>query len=752
MSRFKAGCLKLAVGGFLLCAAVCIAAATSLVALLNHYAEGLPDVSNLRFYEPSETTRIYSCDGVPIATLFKENRTYLKLEEMSPYVPKAIVAVEDSRFYTHKGVDPVGVARALVYDITHRGSAPQGASTITMQLARNLFLSQSQDLERKVKEMLLAMQIEKKFTKSEILELYLNQIYFGGGAYGVQQACKTYYNKNCKDLTLAEAALIAGLPQAPSDFSPLVSEHAAKIRQIQVLGRMLDTDVMPWQDYRKAVVEAGHPRFMTKKKQEFQSLEAPYFTTYVIKQLYDHYDEDLLYRGGLRITTTVDLKLQKAAEDTVRELVKSQGPGLHADCAALVCIENKTGFIRAMAGGLGWTKKSQFNRAWQARRHPGSSFKVIVYSSAIEAGYSPETIVVDAPMKIQVSATEVWEPKNSDHRFAGPINVRTALQQSRNIVAVKLLQMVGVERVIDLAYRMGITEKLFPNPSLALGAVELTPLEMASAYTVIPNMGLKNEITTVKTIFDSEGHTIEDHTFPKQEEVLTEITAMIMAEMMVSVVENGTGTAARLSGYKVAGKTGTTDDYRDAWFVGFTPQYTCAVWVGNDNNSRMVNSFGGNLPAHIWSKFMSVAMKGQPSVPFGNLVEGKVGVLMCADSKKRATNNCIKTTRQFFAAKDIPTGFCATHGRGGDILLPGGKKGPLTNSTILPPDPDDALKEPAHEETPSPSPSEQPDDVPPAPEAIPGPGAEPVPTPVQDVPSPHPHTRPSRTPGNVRDL
>lgn len=705
-----------------------------MVALLNHYAEGLPDVSNLRYYEPSETTRIYSSDGVPIATLFKENRTWLKLEEMSPYMPKAIVAVEDSRFYEHKGVDIWGVARAFVYDITHRGTH-QGASTITMQLARNLFLSPDQNLERKVKEMLLALQIEKKFTKDEILELYLNQIYYGAGAYGVQQACKTYYNKDCKDLTLAEASLIAGLPQAPSDYSPLVSEHNAKIRQIQVLGRMETTKAITFDDYRKALVDARHPHFMRAKKQEFQSLEVPYFTTYVIKQLYDRYDEDLLYRGGLRITTTVDMKMQKAAEETLKEIITTQGPTFHADSAALVCIENKTGFIRAMAGGLGWTKKSQFNRAWQARRHPGSSFKVIVYSTAIEAGYSPETIINDAPLKVQVSPTEVWEPKNSDHRFAGPITIRTALQQSRNIIAVKLLQLVGVDRVIDLAYRMGITEKLYPNPSLALGAVELSPMEMASAYTVLPNLGLKNEVTTVKTIFDSEGHTIEDHTYPKQEEVLSEITASIMTEMMVNVVEHGTGTAAMLNGYKVAGKTGTTDDYSDAWFVGFTPQYTCAVWVGNDNNAHMVNSFGGTLPARIWNRFMTFAMKGQPSIPFGNLTDGKVGAIMCADSHKRATNNCIRTLRQFYAPGAVPQTFCNVHGRGGDLVIP--KKGSPTNSTILPPDPDDALAEPPPE-TPvpasTPTPFDQPD-VAPAPEAIPGPGQEqPIPTPVPATP------------------
>lgn len=669
LSSLRGGCFRFVQVIFLLILGLSIAGITSLTALLNHYAEGLPDVSKLRYFEPSETTRIYSADGKLIATLFKENRTWTPYDKMSPYLIKAILAVEDSRFYQHHGVDPIGVARAAVYDLMHKGEK-QGASTITMQLARNLFLSFDQTLERKIKEILLASQIEKKFTKDEILELYLNQIYFGGGAYGVQAAAKTYYGKNAKDLTVPEAALIAGLPQSPSNFSPLVSEKAAMHRQILVLGRMYDQKFLTYKQYRKALLEARHPTFMTKKAQEFQVLEVPYFTTWVIRQLHERYDEDLLYRGGLRIHTTVDLRMQKAAEQSVKGLISQLGPSLRADCSALVCIENKTGYVRAMCGGLGWSSKSQFNRAWQAKRHPGSSFKPLVYATALEAGYTPDSIVNDSPYKIQVSATEEWEPKNSDHTFMGAINIRTALQHSRNVVAVKLLMLVGADRVIDFAYRCGITEKLYPNPSMALGAVELSPLEMATAYTVFPNLGLHTEVTGIKAIFDSDGNPIEDNTYPKQEEVLSEISAMAMIEMMVNVVENGTGTMARLSGYRVAGKTGTTDDYRDAWFCGYTPQFTTAVWVGNDNNSQMVNSFGGNLPARIWQTFMTSAMAGQPSIPFGMLDKGKVGVLMCRDSKKRACMGCYRTYRAFFVPGGVPLGFCPMHSRTGDSLLP----------------------------------------------------------------------------------
>ncbi len=714
----RTGCLKLLVFLFLVTLGLVVSSFTAGVALLNHFAEGLPDVTRLRAYEPSETTRIFAADGKQIASLYKENRTWTPLDHISPYLKKAIVAVEDSRFYKHHGVDMVGVGRAAYYDLVHRGTH-EGASTITMQLARNLFLSPEQDFERKIKEMLLALQIEKKFTKDEILELYLNQIYFGSGAYGVQQACRTYYGKAAKDLTVAEAALIAGLPQAPSEFSPLVSERAAHNRQILVLGRMQASNYLTYPEYRQAIEDSRHPHFVKQKKTEFQVMEVPYFTTFLIHQLYDRYQEDLLYRGGLQIHTTVDLRLQSRAEEVVHRLVKTYGPGLHADSAALVCIENKTGYIRAMVGGLGWSKTSQFNRAWQSRRRPGSSFKMFVYSAAMQAGFTPDTIVDDSPITVQVSPTESWSPKNSDGRFAGYIPIHTALEQSRNVIAVKLLQMVGVDKIIDLAYRMGVKDKLDPVPSLALGAAGVNPLEMASAYTVLPNLGVKNDIVTVKEITDSAGHKVEDHTFARQQEVLTEITCTMMTEMLKAVVEHGTGRAAMIPGVQVAGKTGTTDDYGDAWFVGFTPQYTTAVWVGNDNNSRMINSFGGDLPARIWNQFMTFAQQDQPRIPFGILEKGRVGVLMCTESEKRATNGCLTTIRKFYAPGSVPQTFCTLHGRG-KTTVPGGKvPGSSVHEDI--PDPDDPLSEPAADPVEAAPSTPKSDPIPTEPEAIPEP-------------------------------
>ena len=656
--RFLLGCFL----GFL---GLLLAGGTAALVVLNHYAQGLPDVSKLRYYEPSETTRVYSSDGQIIATLFKENRTWTPLEQISPNMRNAILAIEDSRFYEHNGVDPVGVLRAAVDLVRSGGQIRQGASTITMQLARNLFLSPDQSFERKIREALMALQIEKTFTKDEILELYLNQVYFGAGAYGVQAAADVYFNKKAADLEVVQAAIIAGLPASPSMYSPLVDERAARIRAIEVLARMLVLEKIDQKQYRDAVGQLKRGlKYSNKNREEFQILKIPYFTTYVLKELYNRYDEDLLYRGGLKIYTTVDLKLQEQAEAIIRRDVATYADNYNATNAAAVVIENKSGYIRAMVGGRGWSRKNQFNRAWQARRQPGSSFKVFVYTTAIESGYTPDTVVPDSPISFPQGPGETWSPKNSDGRFMGNIPLRTALQYSRNVVAVRLLTLVGAERVIEYAYRMGIKERLEPNLSLALGSAVVSPLEMASAFSVFPNGGVRVHPTGVKIIYDSQGNVVEDHTFPQQEEVLSEATAFTMTEMLRNAVENGTGGGAIIPGRPVAGKTGTTDDHRDGWFVGFTPQFTTAVWVGNDNYSRMWQVFGGDVAAPLFRQIMQAAHKGLPVQQFGQLRGGQVSVLMCSESKKRANAKCPTTYKEYFKPSLVPLAFCPLHGRG----------------------------------------------------------------------------------------
>ena len=631
-------------------------AARTVETILEHYRQELPEVTSLSHYEPSLTTKIFSSDGQLIGTLYKENRTWTKLEEVSPHLKNAVLAIEDSRFYEHRGVDPKGVLRAIYVDVI-KGSDRQGASTITMQLARALFLTPKQTIDRKIKEMLMAVEIEKAYTKDEILELYLNQIYLGAGAYGVHAASSLYFDKAPKTLTPAESSLIAGLPQAPSEYSPLVDEEAAKERQRVVLGRMLELNFLSAAEHQKALADIEKMKFRHKRKQQREVLKVPYFTSYVIKQLHKDFDEDFLYRGGLKIYTTVDLKLQKKAEKLVREMVKKDEPYLNVHTGSLVSIQNGTGFIKAMVGGTQWTKKNQFNRAWQARRQPGSSFKIFVYATAVECGWQPNFVIPDEPLKI-----DGWEPKNSDHRFMGAISMATAMQFSRNTVAVRLLKMCGVKRIIHLAHQMGIESELKEVPSLALGATDVSPLEMADAVSTLPNLGIRIPATPIKIIYDKDGNVVQDNRFPEKTDVLSEPTAISMMNMMRNVIHGGTAPRAYLQNHDAAGKTGTTDSFRDAWFVGYTRDYTTAVWVGNDDFSKMWRAYGGDLPAGIWHEYMKFALKDKKPTKLPTSRTNQVGLYLCADSKMRVGPLCphvISETMPYWA---LPRRFCYTHG------------------------------------------------------------------------------------------
>lgn len=729
--------------------------------VLDHYRADLPDVSTLTYYEPSLTTRIYASDGTLIGTLYRENRTWTRLDEISPHLKEAILAIEDSRFYSHRGVDPTGVVRAIVSKATGSGGK-QGASTITMQLARALFLSPKQTLDRKLKEVLVATEIEKNFTKDEILELYLNQIYLGSGAYGVHSAAEMYFGKKPKDLTPAEASLIAGLPQAPSDYSPFVDEEAAKDRQRLVLGRMREVNKsyrpgepgslkgLNQQEYEKALKEVDAQKYTHRKKKDFVVLKVPYFTTYVIKQLYRQFDEEMLFRGGLNIYTTVDLKLQRKAEAVVKELVNADTQYLNVHQGASVTVENGTGYIRAMVGGTGWQDKAQFNRAWQAERQPGSSFKTFVYATCIEVGFSPSTVIPDSPIDING-----WKPNNSDHKFYGPMTMASGMQQSRNVVAVRAMQLVGVQRVVETARKMGIKGKLNMVPSLALGSADLTPLEMADAISTIPNGGVRIPATPIKLITDKDGNVVVDNRFPKKTDVLSESTASYMMEMMRGVVTGGTATAAIMPNHEAAGKTGTTDSYRDAWFCGYTRDYTTAVWVGNDDYSKMWRSFGGDLPARIWKSIMLYANRNTKESKLPITSPSKVGVLVCADTKQRIGPKCPKSRREMFPRFGIPRQFCTIHGapayspgRAGDDKdskptekSPTDQAAEAAAETTEPAfDPDGAAPVPTQVEIPVEIPLDpvSGSDGPPPDAAGPPPPTEPVPAQPVDIPPPPP--------------
>ena len=695
--------------------------------VLDHYRAELPDVSTLSYYEPALTTRIFASDGSLIGTLYRENRTWTKLDEISPKLRDAILAIEDTRFYEHSGVDFRGVGRAVLAKVTGRGGK-QGASTITMQLARALFLSSRQTLDRKLKEVLVAKEIEKNFTKDEILELYLNQIYLGSGAYGVHSASSLYFSKAPKDLTAAEASLIAGLPQAPSEYSPFVSPEAAKTRQKEVLGRMKVTKKLTEKEYKEAIKEVEAAQYKNKKRKEFTILKVPYFTTYVIKQLYKQFDEEMLFRGGLNIYTTVDVKLQKKGEEIVKRRVERDTPYLNVHQGAFVTVENGTGYIRAMVGGTGWKDKAQFNRAWQAERQPGSSFKTFVYTTAVEAGFPTSTVIPDAPINVNG-----WKPNNSDHKFYGPMSMARALQNSRNTVAVRLLQIGGVNRIIWMARRMGIKGKLNPVPALALGAADLTVLEMADAVSTIPNGGIRIPASPIKMITDRDGNIVVDNRFPQKTDVLSEATASSMMSMMRGVIQGGTAPGAYIPAHEAAGKTGTTDSYRDAWFVGYTRDYTTAVWCGNDDYTRMWRAFGGDLPAGIWREVQVFANRNTPSSRLPITRPAKVGLLMCSDTKQRVGPRCPNAYQTLVNRYAVPRLFCGVHGA--PAFTPGKIKAKDTDkptSTTVKPD-----------STPKDTPSEAPTDTPPE-----DTGAAPIPTQIE-LPTEIPLNDPGYPPTDV---
>jgi len=586
-----------------------MAGAVGFYYVYDKYGKNLPDISILENYRPAETTKILASDGTVVATLYQENRVWAPLDKVSPWVVPALLATEDSRYFDHRGVDPIGIARVL-FNTAVTGEAREGASTITMQLARNVFPLSENDYERKIKEIFLSLELDKRYSKERILELYLNQVYFGAGAYGIHSAAQVYFHKAPAELTLAEAALIAGLIQAPSRFNPLDTPERAFVRHDEVLGRMLAVGAITQTQHDEALAERETWKFEQVSDQRAPEMDKyPYFTSYVIKELSARYSEDDLYRGGLTIVTTLDRGLQDHAQVVLTEEVNALSWELRVDSGALVVLENETGYIKSMVGGLGWTRENQFNRAYQTRRQPGSSFKPATYGAALEAGFTPESKINDAKVTYQDGSAGGWSPKNSDGKFLGVITLREALRGSRNVPAVKILDGVGVEKVIDLGYRMGIRAPIPANLSIALGAVDASPLEMAEFYSVIANKGTRITPTAIKMVTNAAGEVLEDRRRVTGRRVISESTALGLISMLSDVVRAGTGTNAQVEGWPIAGKTGTTDDFRDAWFCGISPYLTLTVWVGNDDNSPMYRSYGGDLPATVFRRVMTFALR-----------------------------------------------------------------------------------------------------------------------------------------------
>jgi penicillin-binding protein 1A len=582
--------------------------------IVTSYSKDLPDINRMADYQPSRTTRVFARDGTPLANLFQQNRTWVTIDKIPVMVRNAFIATEDRNFYNHHGVDFGGIARAAYADYRHEQF--QGASTITQQLARKLFLNDEVSLSRKVEEALLAIEIERFYTKNEILERYLNIIYFGSGAYGIEAAAHTYFGASVDRLTIGQAAMLAGMPAAPSAYSPYVSLARAKERQRHVLGRMVASGFITPEQER---IEAARPLgLIGDRPTGLQSYKYPYFTTYVTSLIESQFGSKATYEGGLQVYTTLDPGLQTLGQEAVdwgirRAKIESIGVGQ----GALVALRPSTGEILALVGGAGgFSLNNQFNRAWQARRQPGSSFKVFVYTAAVDSGMPPTTILEDTPVSYPMGDGTRWAPMDDDNRFFGAITMRYALAQSRNVVAVKLADQIGIDKVIEYAHRMGIKSPLEANLSLALGSSVVSPLDMAAGYATIANAGIHIDPSPLRIVRDSLGSPIIDNTYPAQTEVISAGTAYVMTSLLESVIQHGTGHPNADIGRPAAGKTGTTSDFRDAWFVGFTPDLVTAVWIGNDDYHRMTESYGGNIPARIWARFMKAALAKTPKHDF----------------------------------------------------------------------------------------------------------------------------------------
>lgn len=651
----------------------------------------IPKVGDLR---PPEATIIYSSDGVQLGRVYVEDRTNVPLDDIPKVLTDATIAIEDSRFYKHSGVDVRGIARATWENV--RGQRlSQGGSTITQQLARNVYLSPQRTMQRKAQEAILAVMMEQHFTKDRILELYLNQIYYGSGAYGVQAASKVYFGKNVGGLNLSEAALLAGLPRAPSYYCPHTNLRLALDRRDVVLNRLAELGYITPQQRDDAKVQ----RINIIPRQTGRNVyKAPHFVDYVTQQLRERYGNKTVAEGGLRVYTTLNYEMQKAAEKALREGVKKHESRRRVTEGCLVSIEPANGYVRAMVGSV--DPKSQFNRCTQAGRQPGSSFKLFVYSAAFEAGMSSNDRVNDTHVEYPNGSGGKWRPRNYDGRWHGWVTIKRAIANSINIPAIKTADKVGINNVIKYAKAMGITADLEPYLPLAIGGIKgVHPIDMASAYGTIANNGIHVDPCSIIKVTNSRGEVIDDF-IPEGEQVLAERTVKMMDECLRAVVTQGTGRSVRWLA-NARGKTGTTNDDRDAWWIGYVPQkLVTAVWVGNDNYTPMRSAWGGTVCAPIWGEFMRTAISVYDHTHANKIAKAKKGDhsdhskpkeqkpeeataqdgtkpdvkatdddtqqtvtrRICDETDLLATDNCPSTHAQQFARGSEPATYCTAHG------------------------------------------------------------------------------------------
>lgn len=552
----------------------------------------LPDVSNLSTFT-QESTKIYDMNDELIGYIHgDENRVTIPLRDMSPWITKAVIAIEDERFYTHQGIDLKGISRALMTNLSN-GESSQGGSTITQQLVKNSFLINKKSLSRKLAEAILAIRTERTFAKDDILKMYLNRIYWGSLCYGVESASKRYFNKPASQLNLAEASLMAGLLKAPEGYSPYKQYKKAKKRQMLVLNRMMQLK----QITKKQALEAYNtPLLLNHTKPKLGKY--PYFVHYINSLISEKYGRDALKKSGLKVYTTLNPKVQKIAQNTLKEQIeKLSRDGLQG---VIVSIDANTAQLQALVGGADYSK-SNFNRATQAKRSPGSLFKPIVYLTGLRKEViKPDGYILDAPIALN-GGYRTWRPKNWDGRFLGKITVREALYKSRNTPSVRLALKVGVDEIISTARLCGIKSHINDNYTIALGSFGVSPLEMAQAYTTIANYGLYKEVSAIRRIENIDGKVIYENK-PVEIQVIDKKYVKDLISIMEDVVKKGTGRSSRLENRTSAGKTGTSDDSRDLWFGGFTPDTVTIVWFGRDDNRPLSGMTSGNC-ARMWKAF-----------------------------------------------------------------------------------------------------------------------------------------------------
>ncbi|MBI4587823.1 MAG: penicillin-binding protein 1A [Candidatus Rokubacteria bacterium] len=585
----------------------------------------LPSVTALETLQPLLGSKVYDDNDEPFTEFHVERRIFVPLAQIPSSLRDAVLAVEDARFYSHWGVDPMGIARA-VYQNFRRGRIVEGGSTITQQLAKVLFLTPDKSLDRKLKEAFLALELERRYSKDRILEMYLNQIYFGHGAFGVEAAARTYFGKSVSELALLESALLAALPRAPSTYSPFDHPEQARRRRAHVLNRMVEIGALT-----KPQAARANAADLALVPPERRRSTGQYFAEYIQQLLEAKYGADMVFKGGLQVYSTLNPTMQLQAEQALREGLKTLETRSAASTAArgkpgrigsehpegaILTIDPQTGSIKAMVGGYDFLR-SEFNRAVQARRQPGSAFKPFVYVAALESGLTAATTIEDSPVTYPVGQNgNPWKPDNYDRKFRGITTLQQAVEESINVVTVKVQERIGINRTVEVARRLGVQSPLNDDLTIALGSSDLTLLELTSAYGTLANQGVWVPHTGIRYVTDAQGKLLDEN-IPQGREALSPEIAYVMTHMLRGVVQRGTGVAARSLRHPIAAKTGTTNDYSNAWFIGFTPKLVTGVWVGYDKpRSLGRDETGSRVAAPIWVDYMGKVLAGIPPEEF----------------------------------------------------------------------------------------------------------------------------------------